>query len=913
MWFISKQLVCQRFIYKIHSSRLRKERWKLTLPIDEARKNDEVISLADSQMLRWIDELNGITDADRQAAEIKEEIKRLRRSESGPQTKREIKKLYRELDALQFKPDYMCLIIDREKDYWRACKGFSINGIKYKRLLGTNGGIKNSTIVFVSERLSGELRRRIDNGRDLSQKLVPAKLEAYKALTCSASTPVSWPNGILVVRDFETVFHEDTIYLTDENDGEPDMELQKDTEIHLNGCDGCGLMLPSLAARWSEELGLDYVMGGCNTRLCWEKGMVFAFDFLDFAENVAHRYIVEDIWGNEVDIRQVELIFTESMLKIWNGYKSIDHYLACCHENKYSVCVTKVCPKALENERMLNYQFIQSYELSDDDIDELIAPTVQDIHDALGGDWRKAVLFLRGKGITENNVDRMENDFVKAIMIDDRMLGDPFVQNNIYQLIRNRINEAKVGVLNVHGNYSIVSGDPYALCQSVFGMQVTGLLKGGEIYNRYWADSAADELVCFRAPMSVHNNIRKVYPCRTDEAAYWYRYNPTGTIFNVWDTATAAMNGMDFDGDLVMLTDNPVLVKRHKSTPSIMCVQRRAEKTVPTEEQTVCANIAAFGNDIGRTTNWVTSMYEVQAKYAPGSIEYEELAYRTKVGQLIQQNVIDRAKGIVAKPMPREWHDRHEANRLEDTKMRELYKRIVADRKPYFMRYIYPALMKQYNTYMKNTDRNALREFGESTAELERKPCELLTDRQAEFLRRYRMMMPVGVSDCVMNRICRRIEKEFDGYVRRQSASNSFDYRIMMSGAEYTPRQYTAVRQLYEDYTKKIAGYTIFANYERVDECDAYAMITDMDREFRRECAIACPDERALCNIVLDLCYRKKTTKRFAWNMCGETIIQNLLDANDQTIRFPTEDENGEIQYGGERFTVQTKRIEVDA
>ena len=220
----------------------------------------------------------------------------------------------------------------------------------------------------------------------------------------------------------------------------------------------------------------------------------------------------------------------------------------------------------------------------------------------------------------------------------------------------------------------------------------------------------------------------------------------------------------------------------------------------------------------------------------------------------------------MAKPMPREWHDRHEANRLEDAKMRELYKRIVADRKPYFMRYIYPALMKQYNTYMKNTDRNALREFGESTAELERKPCELLTDRQAEFLRRYRMMMPVGVSDCVMNRICRRIEKEFDGYVRRQSASNSFDYRIMMSGAEYTPRQYTAVRQLYEDYTKKIAGYTIFANYERVDECDAYAMITDMDREFRRECAIACPDERALCNIVLDLCYRKKTTKRFAWN-----------------------------------------------
>lgn len=217
-----------------------------------------MIALADSQVLRWLDELNGIDDADARAAQIRREIWKLRKADNTAENRRAIKKLYQKLDAIQFKPDYMCLIIDKEKDYWRACNGFSINGIGYRRLLGTNGGIKNSTIVFVSERHIDEIRRRIDNGRDMNQKLVPAKLEAYKALACSASVPVSWPNGILVVHDFETVFHEDTIYLTDENDGEPIMEYRKDTEIHLDGCDGCGLMLPSLAERWSEELGLDY-------------------------------------------------------------------------------------------------------------------------------------------------------------------------------------------------------------------------------------------------------------------------------------------------------------------------------------------------------------------------------------------------------------------------------------------------------------------------------------------------------------------------------------------------------------------------------------------------------------------------------------------------------------------------------
>ena len=174
MTVISKQLVCQKYIYKIHSSRLRKESWKLTLPIEEARRNDEVISLADSQVLRWIDELNGITDSDRQAREIKQEIKRIRKEPNSVQNRRVIKQLYTKLDKLQYKPDYMCLIIDKTKDYYRACKGFSINGVKYRRLLGTNGGIKNSTIVFVSEKHADELRRRIDNGRNPDAKLVPS-------------------------------------------------------------------------------------------------------------------------------------------------------------------------------------------------------------------------------------------------------------------------------------------------------------------------------------------------------------------------------------------------------------------------------------------------------------------------------------------------------------------------------------------------------------------------------------------------------------------------------------------------------------------------------------------------------------------------------------------------------------------
>ena len=53
-----------RYVLKIGSSRLRKARWNLTLTLEEARRNDEVIALGDSQVLRWIDELNGTANCD---------------------------------------------------------------------------------------------------------------------------------------------------------------------------------------------------------------------------------------------------------------------------------------------------------------------------------------------------------------------------------------------------------------------------------------------------------------------------------------------------------------------------------------------------------------------------------------------------------------------------------------------------------------------------------------------------------------------------------------------------------------------------------------------------------------------------------------------------------------------------------
>ena len=140
--------------------------------------------------------------------------------------------------------------------------------------------------------------------------------------------------------------------------------------------------------------------------------------------------------------------------------------------------------------------------------------------------------------------------------------------------------------------------------------------------------------------MTCHSNIRAVRPNRGEAACYWYRHMKTCTIFNAWDMAANSLNGADFDGDAVMLTDNEVLVGRLKEMPSLVCVQRKAKKIIVTEDDAIRANINSFGDDIGKTTNWITSMFDVRAQFEKGSPEYQELEYRIQCGQLFQQNAI---------------------------------------------------------------------------------------------------------------------------------------------------------------------------------------------------------------------------------------------------------------------------------
>lgn len=918
-----KQLYNQRKILKIHSSRLEKANWDLEITLKEAYGNEEVVSLGDSQLLGFIRVANGgvisLEEEDR-IREIKKEIKRsLKEKVSKGNTSKlrnKIKELYEELDVAVFEPNYVSIQFENKKDFNRACKGFKINGENFVRCLGTTGGVKNNTVIFIAEKVSKEVNRRLNAGVGKKFKIVPAKYEAYKALSASGSTPVTTPK-MLIIKDGATTVQDKAIRISD--NGKGGFQVEHNVDYLVEGkefCDGCGMMLPSYAKKVAEDMQLDYTPAGVNTRYLFNKGMLCQFDYIEFGEKIAHSYIVKDAWGAERDIRDYEVILTTNMVKCWSAYDSLEHYCKCAEEYGYQFRIAKVTPKALEESRNSNYQYLQSFEeFTDDDIVEFCKETVDDINGVIGESYEKALLFARGDCVKDKkDLDNTEQPWVKALAIDSRMIDDPYVKIKLNKMIEKKINDAKKGTIQMEGNYAIICGDLYGLCQAMFDIEPTGLLEHGEFYAHYWKEKSVDEILLFRSPMTSHNNIVKGKVSYNSEASYWFRYLTTMIVFNNKDLSMESLNGADFDSDAVISTNNPTLLKRYVEMLPIVCEQSSCPKTTISEAKLRKSNTDGFGNDVGSITNKVTAMFDVLAGFKKGSKEYEEVMTRILCGQAYQQESIDKIKGIKAKTMPKEWFD-YKANRVNidyatgeimDTdkvvKEKEFRLRVMANKKPYFFIYNYPKLHQEYKTFMKNVKDECLFNFRMEYEELIKKAE--YEEEELRFLEKVKMYSPVFHNPSVMNKICWYIEDCFKDVKLKVRDDSKFDYSIMKSNRRTDKEMVEQITVLYKQFKQMKVDF----NKQRTSHSDkkvVFETLQDFEEEIRRMAREICPDEDMLCNIVLDLCYGNKKDKTFAWIISQDKILENLLEKNGGCYHYPMEHENGNIMWKGKKYLVQ--------
>ncbi len=267
--------------------------------------------------------------------------------------------------------------------------------------------------------------------------------------------------------------------------------------------------------------------------------------------------------------------------------------------------------------------------------------------------------------------------------------------------------------------------------------------------------------------------------------------------------------------------------------------------------------------------------------------------------------------------MPKYWYNVRDnivkdGDDEETTVRKNFHRKITASNKPYFMTYVYPALKASTNKYQKNNEYGVsmrFAKFGIHTLQ-ELKAYEPKTKEMEDYLDYYKKYFPVGVNPCVVNRICWIFENEFNEYLSKTQIHAKFDYSILKSNVSYTKKDYQDILNLYSMYKQKVKDYMFKSSFARMDEYDAAKERRILIGWFRRKCEEICSNEDELCDIVLDICYKRETTKQFAWDICSDVILKNLLKNNGYKINYPKMvKDKGEFEYCGENFVMCEKVI----
>jgi hypothetical protein len=639
------------------------------LTFNEALEFKEVIALADSQILRSIRSINKrvvLYDRLEFLYKLRDKLKnkeikiKNNKSEIFHEYSDMMSRVQAKIYRTMFIPDYVTVIMNHPSHYdYIYHNGITINNKKYVRFSCAAGQARVSTVVLCNEEIVEELERCINNGRNLNVKLAPSKFNAYFGLAGSATKVVSEPKFI-VVKDFENTDTFKCNYVTETDWTEDDKIKKKKVTSKFDRMDGMGLISPKQSSKWANELGLDWIPAQWCVRQSFLKGMLCTFPIHEFCNEInGGNYIVNTIYKDEngdyikADLREYDVIISESQLKLWDSYNSVDEYKKNYTENKLYWGVSQYTPKQPKDILWLNYQFIQTLDLNKTAIEKLCNQFVDWVSGVSYNNVYYMLLFLLGVNNTEENIKdflRSSNLYwVKSLILNHNIKNDTYIRGKIKELIRNKIQNACMGEIFVDGNFQVLVSDPYGYMQHVCGLPVTGLLQKGEFYSNYWNEKGITQVDGMRSPLTYRSehvilNLRK-----DNMTEKWYRYCKQGIILNYFGHEVVNFGGADFDLDILATTSNSQIINGvYKNELPVVYEAPKPEKIIFTKDDLYKADTFSFGSIIGSITNKGSNAYALlpllEVEYGKNSDEYRITASRLKQCCKAQSAQIDKAK-----------------------------------------------------------------------------------------------------------------------------------------------------------------------------------------------------------------------------------------------------------------------------
>lgn len=896
----------------LREEQLRNAEYDLSLSFHAAEEAENIVALADNECLRAIRRITKHPYSDERLAELLAEKRRIKRRKKSEWNRALMYETNQEIVSQLYIPEFVCVQTDKKSKYRRiGRRGFTLNGEKYVRLMCGAGHARTNRAMFVAKRIFKKLDTFLRCGcQDID--IIWAKWNAYYALGSSATFQVSAPR-VCVVPDKEIEMIKTVDFVTPCKP--QDTIERKEMPIKFNLWDGMGIISPDLAQKWADELEVGYLPSAYVVRNAFIKGLVCTFDFHAFAAEIGE-YSVKDIYGDTYDVRDIDIVMTESMFKLWRGYSSWKDY---CEKNAalgWSWGVAKVFddPAVMKTHIRTNYQFLQVLNMTDEDIAEICEPTVKWLT-GIVGNANAMRMYLLGKladmhGEPIEKFNNITDNFIKALLIDEDMAGDDYIKTRVANSINKKIRDAYMGRLIIEGTYQPIMADPYGFCQYIFGKEITGLVPVGKCYNRYYLDRGEKHVCALRSPMTWRSEVNGLELYSSAAAEKWFKYIGNGQIQSLWGVDNMLQSGSDFDGDCVFVTPNECFWRcrcddENRGVP-VTYEPQKAEKRKVEENKLYQTDIMAFDPLIGIITNVSTTIYEIQSQFAPGSAEYKECENRLKLCCTLQSMGIDAAKGIAFEGIPKHWLRSTDDSTDIDRALS------INKRRPYFMRYLYTHKNAEYTKFKRDVERMWNISFGGEKGKNakfahhipENDADKAINDAINDFIAKRN---PLLETKGTMNRLCFYMEqrlKEIRAIKASDNASDKILAGLLNDQVETDWALLADMERLFQEYSAFKSGkmleeseYNTYEQYYATLNRRAYEEISNNSAE--------------LANLAVQLCYidKGKKAKSFVWDCFGEEALNNIIaekrknSADGEVMAvFPTRNDDGEIEYLGKKY-----------
>lgn len=845
-------------------------------------------------------------------------------------------------------------------------RGVLINGVRFIRLCCSSGQLRSNNATLVREELHDYLVDSFMCGLENADfgKYLLSKFNSYFALTTSGLSMIDGIPKMAVIQDYDNVIkpHElvefiypDTRYMPKQKGSnlvylegvsdpsrKPDPDSKRKKKIiemkservwydekeelsYLNPFDGMGLCSPAWAKSVAKELDLDYCPASVVYRGVWIKGMLATVPFHDFFEEYGVEHIV-DVFGKRHDVKDLDIILTASQFKTWKvyaqkyGVDAWDNYIEQVKLHNMKFGIVKPNKKYDDDERVLNYQYINALNIPKEKVPELCNPSVQMLTELCSDNFEKqyhAIMrYIESDKVKAEIEGKKENDknmfsiLQKALYSNRGFLGDSYIQKLMLKECEKKFNDAKLGRIFCDGNYSTVIADPVAFmehaiknCSTFEGkIEVQGVLGPYHIYSHYWNKNATgDRILMMRSPLIDVSEPTVVILATSDKIQKWFKYLTSGIVTSCFSLEDLRCGGMDKDGDQIFTTDSDLLIRSvyKNELPIAYDLNFKKNEAPISLKNLVKADMAGMFAKIGQLSNYSASFHAKQKMFLVGSVEYNEIRNSIKALNRVVSQEIDRAKTAIKKlDEPSSWKRLPKTKKYingkyvvfytpQEGEMIDRQNNLTPHKSPYYMRYRYKSTDEEVRNHERQYNSKTTTFWNMTIEQLEEHikgfPADGLTkiqQEQKQDVKNYQKYYPVCDSECTVNLIChifedlhKRLKSKVKGRNMLLDYCDSVGYDSdKVAAMREVEKEYSASKRMFQRRIDKLEDKEDINNYhDRLSILEEYL-------QSKLKAINGNPKERF--NNLCGLCKEYKVDESFIWEGMGNDIFALIKGVN---------------------------------